>query len=154
MILPKVTPLSTPYTTDIRGYGELYEIQSVRRLQRHLKRLPPTPYFRYLFTLPNKAHNGKFGLTLADLTTLVTRYYNASIITSGFIDTPPWRSYRQSEVKDIHFLKRWCASIIFFFMVHFEHPSPSDSHMVYVVADTTKPIKVSPDIEDSIYWLD
>lgn len=154
LILPKVTPLNIPYTADIRGYGEIYEMESVHHLQRRFRNDPPPDRFRYLFTLPNRTHNGKFGMTLTELVTLVTHYYNAFIVSYGFIDSPPWKSYRQSEVKEIFILKRWIASIIFRFMVYFERPSSLTSHMIYVIADTPKPIKVAPDIENTVYWQD
>ncbi len=150
MILPKVTHISTPYTAEIRGYGELYEIESVRHVQRSIQKTP----YRYLFTAPNIVHNGKFGMTAEGLVKIVTEYYGAKIHSQGFTDTPPWKSFRQSEVHEIHFIKQYLARVIFWFMVYFEKSNPVDSHMVYVIADTTKPIKAAPDIENTNYWKD
>jgi len=75
------------YARKINGLGEIYEIMSVERLRKRLRR----KYGRgILFLSPNKEHSGR-GLKRNDLIKKLKRE-SYTVIESGFVDCPPWGS--------------------------------------------------------------
>ena len=122
------------YVCDIKGFGEIYEMMSVRKLQKRLIRR-----FKdgYLFLVSNRDHSG-FGYTHEELVQLV-RNKNLEILDSGYIDSFILKSKpkRKGEINPlvkqrIFFI---LAKLFFYFLLKFEFlfRNKNTSHMIYVL---------------------
>jgi uncharacterized pyridoxal phosphate-containing UPF0001 family protein len=135
MSLPRTIPLNKPYTTDITGYGELYEIESVRKIQRIYCEKKyngiSLSSLAFLLCVSNREHNGKHGMYLESLLKYIGNEY--ILIAHGFMDAPPWKSKPSNFHKHLGSIKTFCASTFFHLMVQFENPKPKNAHMIYAI---------------------
>lgn len=88
-----------PFEGEIKGLGEVYEIMSVERLRKSLKK----DYGRgCLYLAPN------------------SYWWNYLDRRDGGVDCPPWKSKPGSGKGKPNFLKTFLAKIIFWFLVRYE----------------------------------
>ncbi len=81
-----------PYTCEVKGFGEIFEIKSVERIRKRLKRKYSEGM---LFLSSNKAHSGR-GFTRDELERTI-REQGMEVAESGYADAPPWRSDPMQE---------------------------------------------------------
>jgi len=126
--------LDTAYRTQVAGLGEIYEIMSVERIRRRLKK---TYSGAELHLASNKDHGGK-GLTLEELEENLLAE-NKKILEKGFADSPPWKSSPLKEGQSKEYSPRaiFFAKIIFWFLVRIEFlwKGRKASHMVFVLTE-------------------
>ena len=83
--------LDDEYNINITGFGDIYEVMSIKRLVRSLKR-------RYgggtLYLASNSDHSGR-GLNLDELEGSL-RDKGISVSEKGYVDSPPWLSKPRS----------------------------------------------------------
>ncbi|MFZ5366486.1 MAG: hypothetical protein ACOZBZ_04345 [Patescibacteria group bacterium] len=128
MAIYKKLPLWQKYKPKIYGLGEVYEQISVERKKKRLKEKFGSGI---LFLCPNKKHSGR-GLALEELQEKV-RQQKYLILTSGFVDSPPWRS-SPGKRKGLK-LPLFLAKIIFYGLSFLESfwEGEENSHIVYVL---------------------
>lgn len=114
MVQAKSLPINEPYSTEILGLGEIYEIMSVERLRKSLLK------------------EYKVGiLYLAELNNLNTVFItpNTEILQCGYVDRPPWRSKRKENGSTPSGLKLLLAKLIFRLLLPLERFNKP--HMIY-----------------------
>jgi len=123
--------LNDTYYTEIFGFGEVYEIVSVERLRKKLKKKYKTG--KILLT-SNRNHSDK-GLTLEELIDYA-KSKNLQIIEFGYVDCPPWQSKKRTKCGTItrNPIIITLAKIVFYFISLLEDITVSKyrAHMVYV----------------------
>jgi hypothetical protein len=124
--------LETPYQTQVAGLGEIYEIMSVEKIRRKLKRKYSDAI---LHLASNKEHSGQ-GLTLDELE---GNLQNEKMLEKGFADSPPWKSspLAAGQTKKYSPAIIFAAKIIFWFLIRFEFiwQGRGASHMVFVLTE-------------------
>lgn len=75
------------YTCEVKGFGEVFEIKSVERIRKKLKRKYKNGM---LYLSSNKDHCGR-GYTREELERTL-REDELEVEESGYADAPPWRS--------------------------------------------------------------
>lgn len=123
------------YVCDIRGFGEIYEMMSVRKLQIRLIR-------RFkdgcLFLSPNKDHSG-FGYTCQELVQFV-KNRNLAILDYGYTDSFIFKSKVKYKEKPNPLVNSkvlvLLSKFIFYFLLQLEPlvKNKNRSHKVYVLA--------------------
>jgi len=76
-----------PYACEVKGFGEIFEIKSVERIRKRLKRKYKNGV---LYLSSNKDHSGR-GFTREELERAI-RDDGLEVEESGYADAPPWRS--------------------------------------------------------------
>jgi len=126
----KVLDINEEYCVEILGLGEIYEIASVERLRKRLRK-------KYgggiLFLASNKDHSGR-GLTLEELVEYV-KSHGLKVIEAGYVDSPPWPSRKKEVPRNVveHAIILSLARRIFDVLSNFERLTSSRrrAHMVY-----------------------
>ncbi|NIM47628.1 MAG: hypothetical protein GTN40_05755 [Candidatus Aenigmarchaeota archaeon] len=126
--------LEKKYNREIKGFGEIYEIMSVRNTQRKLRKKFGKGI---LFLVSNKSHKGR-GLTLSEIQKLLQKK-NYQILKSGFTDSFLISSNPRKK-EDINpfvksFLLVFLTQFFFWIVVQFEFlwESSKSSHMIYTL---------------------
>jgi len=79
--------MSEPYTCEVKGFGEIFEIKSVERIRKRLKRKYKDGM---LYLSSNKDHSGR-GFTREEMEKAI-RDDGLEVEESGYADAPPWQS--------------------------------------------------------------
>ncbi len=129
------------YNVKITGFGDIYEIVSVRMLMKRLKR-QYGPGLIYLCS--NSGHGGR-GMSLEELEAFVSRI-NGDVAEKGFVDVPPWRSRPRAggtknpliRYESLNHVARLASLLI----VPFERfiRSKERAHMVYCFSINSKEV--------------
>lgn len=126
----KKLDLSKTYQTEVLGLGEIYEIMSIERLQKKLRK---TFTAGELYLVSNYAHS-KRGLTGQELISEMKKQ-NIIIWEKGFVDSPPWGSkpLPTSEKKSYKSTTIFFAKVIFSLLIPLEFfwRGSKKSHMLY-----------------------
>ncbi len=122
--------LQDRYEPEIIGLGEIYEKMSVFHLQKKLRKKYKDGV---LFLSSNKDHRGK-GFTLDELKFQI-KSKGYQILYFGYVDSPPWASYKVKSDKKSPYLKSWIiilAKLLFWFLIQIEFiwQGKRSSHMV------------------------
>ncbi len=79
--------INDEYNIEITGFGDIYEVVSVRVLMKRLKKRHGGGL---IYLCSNSEHGGR-GMSLEGLEAFV-RDKNGEVAEKGFVDVPPWRS--------------------------------------------------------------
>jgi hypothetical protein len=126
--------LENPYRAKIAGLGEIYEIMSVERIRRKMKK----KYSGATLHLASNRDHGSRGLSLGELENNLQNE-NKKILEKGFADSPPWKSspLAEGQSKKYSSFTIFFAKIIFWFLIRVEFlwQGRAASHMVFVLTE-------------------
>jgi hypothetical protein len=118
------------YRVEILGLGEVYEIASIERLRKRLKK---TYGNGILFLASNRDHSSR-GLTLEELIEYV-KSCGLKATEAGYVDSPPWPSRKRETPRSLisHVIIIFLARRLFDVLSGFERFTSSRrrAHLVY-----------------------
>jgi hypothetical protein len=130
----KLYPLREPFTKSydekIRGFGELFEIESVEMLRKKLWRIYGDEYpYSVLYLEPKGEHSLRYTLGVTDI-----EFYD-KVIDAGDTDRPPWICNPKIDGKPPRKILMFLARCVFKILVKFEskHIWKHPAHISYVL---------------------